>query len=97
MNDGSGVFLAIIAILGLIVYIFPLALAAHRGCTASAGIAVVNIFLGWTFIGWVVALAWAATGQVKVAGSRQLTEAETQLALKLLAGAQYNNQQNPQA
>jgi hypothetical protein len=22
---------------------------------------VVNLFLGWTFIGWVVALAWALT------------------------------------
>ena len=30
----------------------------HRNVTA---IILLNIFLGWTFIGWVVALVWAAT------------------------------------
>lgn len=27
----------------------------------TAAIFVVNLFLGWTLIGWVVALAWAVT------------------------------------
>lgn len=30
----------------------------HRNVTA---IILLNIFLGWTFIGWVVALVWAAS------------------------------------
>lgn len=30
----------------------------HRNVNA---IILLNIFLGWTFIGWVVALVWAAT------------------------------------
>ena len=29
---------------------------------ATAGIGVVCLFLGWTLIGWVVALAWAYNG-----------------------------------
>jgi len=60
-------FGAILFSLAMIAYIMPLAVAAHRNCEATAGIAVVNIFLGWTFIGWVVALAWAASGKVKAA------------------------------
>jgi len=59
------VFWILVAVLGLSVYFFPVALASHRKCKATAGIAVVNIFLGWTFIGWVVALAWAACGEPK--------------------------------
>jgi hypothetical protein len=67
MESGSVVFGLIVFTLGVIAYIFPLALASHRKCEAAAGIAVVNIFLGWTFIGWVVALAWAASGKVRTA------------------------------
>jgi hypothetical protein len=96
MEDGNGVFLGIVAIIGIIVYVFPLALAQHRRCTAFAGIAVVNLFLGWTLIGWVVALAWAATGRVQ-GSARHFTDEEMQLALKLLASAQCDNQSNPQA
>lgn len=46
---------AIIAIL----YFIPIITAIlndHKQCMA---IAVLNIFLGWTFIGWVFALVWA--------------------------------------
>jgi hypothetical protein len=28
----------------------------------AASVAVVNLFLGWTFLGWVVALAMAVSG-----------------------------------
>ncbi len=40
---------------------------AGRNCKAFAGIAIVNLFLGWIVIGWAVALAWAAIGEVKPA------------------------------
>ena len=63
MQDGSVVFWGIIFILGVIAYIMPMAVASHRNCKATNGIIVVNLFLGWTFIGWVVALAWAACGE----------------------------------
>ncbi len=55
------VWVGLIAVL----YFLPLWIAAARHCKAGAGIGVVNIFLGWTFIGWVVALAWAACGEPK--------------------------------
>jgi Superinfection immunity protein len=33
--------------------------ALGREHETVGGIFVVNLFLGWTFIGWVVALSWA--------------------------------------
>lgn len=44
-------------------YFTPTLVARRRKAKALAGIAIINIFLGWTFVGWVVALAWAACGE----------------------------------
>lgn len=54
--------LVLLALLAL-VYFLPAVIAKQRGCKATAGIVIVDIFLGWTFVGWVVALAWAASGE----------------------------------
>ena len=43
------------------VYFFPSMVAGTMGHRNSAAIWVLNTFLGWTFIGWVVALCWALT------------------------------------
>jgi hypothetical protein len=40
-------------------YFLPWAIAATRGKTNSAAIGVLNLLLGWTFIGWIVALVMA--------------------------------------
>ena len=64
-----GELMNLILLLGLL-YFVPVAVAGMRGCKAYAGIAVVNIFLGWTLVGWVVALAWAACGETKEAARR---------------------------
>lgn len=44
---------------GFLMYFLPsiLALARHKKDTTA--IVVLNFFLGWTAIGWVVALVWA--------------------------------------
>lgn len=44
----------------LVIYFAPTLLALHRGVTNRGSILVINLFLGWTLIGWVVALAMAA-------------------------------------
>ena len=41
----------------LAVYFLP-AFVGHKK-RAAAAIFVLNFFLGWTFVGWVVALVWA--------------------------------------
>jgi hypothetical protein len=40
-------------------YLLPVMIASARGVNNTAAIAVVNIFLGWTFFGWIAALVWA--------------------------------------
>lgn len=40
-------------------YFLPTLAAWDRKVEGVGGVAVVNLFLGWTVIGWVVALAWA--------------------------------------
>jgi hypothetical protein len=47
------------AILFLVLYFVPSLLGFGMKHKSSASILVVNLFLGWTFVGWVVALAWA--------------------------------------
>jgi hypothetical protein len=51
-------------LLGIGVYVLPTGLAMYRDCKALAWIALVNISLGWTIIGWFAALGWAASGSV---------------------------------
>jgi hypothetical protein len=40
-------------------YMLPWAVAASRGKSNQAAIGVVTFFLGWTFVGWVIALVMA--------------------------------------
>jgi hypothetical protein len=49
---------AVLVLLGL--YFVPWIIGAARKVQNIGSVVVVNVFLGWTFIGWVVALAMAA-------------------------------------
>ena len=44
------------------IYFAPSIVAQSRGCKSTAGIAILNTFMGWTLIGWVASLIWAVTG-----------------------------------
>jgi hypothetical protein len=55
---GASVLIAIILGAGAC-YLLPTLIAAGRGHPNVGPIAVVNIFLGWTFLGFIVALAWS--------------------------------------
>ncbi len=48
-----------------LVYVLPTALAYYRGCSATIWIALVNVLLGWTILGWFAAIGWAAAGKVE--------------------------------
>ena len=56
--------LIVVAIL-FFFYWFPALLANKRHHRDKGSIFVVNLFFGWTVIGWVVALVWAASGNVE--------------------------------
>lgn len=44
-------------------YLLPALIAGMREHRNTTSITMLNLFLGWTFIGWVVALVWAFTAQ----------------------------------
>lgn len=54
-------FFLAIAACGLLVYLLPVFIAARSNHPHASGIIIVTLFLGWTLIGWVVAMAWAVT------------------------------------
>jgi hypothetical protein len=40
-------------------YMLPWAIAATRARSNTTSIALINVFLGWTLVGWIVALVMA--------------------------------------
>lgn len=52
-------------------YMLPWAIAATRGKSNHAAVAIVNFFLGWSLIGWVVALVMACTAHRLVGAGGQ--------------------------
>lgn len=43
----------------IFIYIFPSYIAYRANKKNGASIVALNILLGWTFIGWVIALVWS--------------------------------------
>jgi len=41
------------------IYFLPLIIAVARDKRNTGAIGIINLFLGWTFLFWVVGLAWA--------------------------------------
>ncbi len=44
---------------GFLFYFLPAILAFARNKRDTTSILLLNLFLGWTFVGWVIALVWA--------------------------------------
>jgi Superinfection immunity protein len=49
---------------GFVMYFLPSIIAFARGKRDTTAILLLNFFLGWTMIGWVVALVWAVKADV---------------------------------
>ena len=61
----TGGLLAILFIIGAIIFYFlPSIVADKRNHNNLSAIMALNLFLGWTFLGWVIALVWALTDNV---------------------------------
>jgi hypothetical protein len=57
---GSGIL-----ILFLIGYFIPALIASSRDHRQKLAIFMLNLFFGWTFLGWVIALIWSCTADTK--------------------------------
>ena len=44
---------------GFVFYFLPSIVALVRGKRDTLSIGLLNFFLGWTLIGWIIALVWA--------------------------------------
>lgn len=62
MNISS--ILLIIIVIAL--YLLPSIIAAYQKKKNGAAIFILNLLLGWTLIGWVVAIVWAFTYEESV-------------------------------
>ena len=51
---------------GFVLYFLPAIVAFARSKRDAVSILVLNILLGWTMIGWIIALVWALKQDVPV-------------------------------
>jgi hypothetical protein len=57
--DSATVGAIVLVLVLFALYWFPTFIAIKARKPNVGAIAVLNLFLGWTFIGWVIALVWA--------------------------------------
>jgi hypothetical protein len=62
-NAVSIVLFIALSVVGFIAYWVPTAVALIRHHRSPGPIVIINLFLGWTIIGWIVALAMAVSAQ----------------------------------
>ena len=56
------VFLFLIMfVVGFCLYFLPAIVAIRSGKKNQGAILILNLFLGWTVLGWVIALVWAVS------------------------------------
>ncbi|MGC3506764.1 superinfection immunity protein, partial [Pseudomonas aeruginosa] len=62
MESGSSLLLGFSLLIGgVVLYFLPAIIAENRKHHNKRAISVLNLLLGWTFVGWVAALVWAAS------------------------------------
>ena len=49
-------------IVATLIYFLPSIIALARGHLSTLAIFLLNLFLGWTLLGWLIALIWSCTG-----------------------------------
>jgi hypothetical protein len=49
-------------IVATLIYFLPTIIALARGHLSTLAIFLLNLFLGWTLLGWIIALIWSCTG-----------------------------------
>jgi Superinfection immunity protein len=75
LNSGLQIIAALIFLaLSLSFYFIPTLVASHRHHHNLLAIGVLNFFLGWIGIGWIIALVWACTAVQKRSESQYLDD-----------------------
>lgn len=58
----SELLIILFFVVGLLVYFLPSFIASNRNHQSKVAIIVLNILVGWTALGWIIALIWSLTG-----------------------------------
>lgn len=85
-NESSPMAGFIFLVIAFIAYFLPTFIASRRRHPNGTSIFLLNLFLGWTFIGWLVALIWSAsaiTRTLPVAATSVTTDDKYQKLEKL--------------
>lgn len=48
-----------------LLYFLPTVVAVRRRHLSTLGIFLINLFFGWTFVGWLAAMLWAVNADVR--------------------------------
>lgn len=65
-NSTAAVFAGVFFLSLLVLYFAPTVNAVRRDHPNKVSIIVLNVLLGWTLLGWIVALVWSYSAQQKV-------------------------------
>lgn len=57
------------------IYFFPTFVASRRRHNNTVAIGVLNLLLGWTVLGWIIALVWSLTADTAWNDARKYLEA----------------------
>jgi hypothetical protein len=64
--EGSAAMLAPLALVALgAIYFLPSIIAGSRGHMSAAAIVALNLLLGWTALGWILALVWSLNSNTR--------------------------------
>lgn len=72
------IFLSLAFLVGVFVYCVPILIGYRK--KNAAGIVVLTILAGWTVIGWIAALIWAATADHPAIPSERMPSGTTDRA-----------------
>ena len=62
MNGSNLLGALVLDILALVIYFLPTSIARKRDLATTWPLFWVNLLFGWTLIGWLFCVLWAATG-----------------------------------
>lgn len=80
----SGFFVGCFVGLCILLYFVPWMIAAYRNHHQRSAIVILNIFLGWSFIGWLIALIWSVSKIENDSSENQISPTEELLKLSEL-------------
>lgn len=78
----------IVMVLMVMIYFLPVIIAMARKHRNLGPVLILNLFVGWTLIGWVVALVWACVNDVSDAPT--VDDSDEKGKLELVKSSNWN-------